>query len=437
MPTPTDEEARLLEWLTPRWWEKNATAQPVKDTRIVASRMTRAGVEADLKILGGGATTRQKLESSVDFLRVLLDVEDDQPLVVLPNGRASQVRIAIRTRRVTEEMDMLWHPGRHGLGVDSVTGDVVDIPFQKQFQVSGAKGSGKSWAMRPLMARAVLLPEISPVFADPKIVEGVFWDGLMPVYFPGQFDEMLDLAVEDMDRRATLMRREKSSVWRPEFGPYRIYIVDEGREMLSQLGRLDQLNSRALRLRRKEEEGEVELSPEDEENLGKLIKISSMGRAWGVFLWWATQYPIVSGKAPGIDTNIDANADYRFSLRVSKPRHADVALGDDADYGPHLLTADDRNRGYGYLGGYGPSLIQTWQVTDEMIGLLAYPDHGRGRWPRDVALRALRAHPDRLWTPELLATHTGCGTVQARRFLRSFSLEGIGRLDGEIFRLAV
>lgn len=432
MLTETDEELRLLDQLTPEWWAVHG----LKDVLITGSVMTQAGVLADLEL--SGEMTREKLEDKRDRLRLILDVEDDHPLVVLPGGRARRAKLAVRTRRVTEEMDMLWHPGRQGIGADSVTGQTVDVPFTSQLQVSGAKGSGKSWAMRPLMARAVLMPEISPVFADPKIVEGTFWEGLMPVYFPGQFDEMLDMAVDDMATRADLMRSKRSTVWRPEFGPYKVYIIDEGREFLGNLRRIDQFNQKMARMKKKgaEEESEVELTPDEGECLDKVIKISSMGRAWGVFLWWATQYPIVSGKAPGIDTNIDANADWRFSLRVSKPGHATVALGDDADYGPHLLTAHPRNRGFGYLGGYGPSLIQTWTVTDEMIGLLAHPDHGRGQFPRDVALRTLGGQREALWTPSLLASHTGCGTKQAERFLRSFSHEGLVISEGDHFRLA-
>lgn len=432
MLTETEEERRLLDQLTAEWWAVHG----LKDVLITGSVMTQAGVLADLEL--SGEMTREKLEDKRDRLRLILDVEDDHPLVILPGGRARRAKLAVRTRRVTEEMDMLWHPGRRGIGADSVTGQTVDVPFTSQLQVSGAKGSGKSWAMRPLMARAVLMPEISPVFADPKIVEGTFWEGVMPVYFPGQFEEMLDHAVDDMATRADLMRRERSTVWRPEFGPYKVYIVDEGREFLGNLRRIDQVNQKLSRMKKKgaEEEQEAELSPDEGECLDKVIKISSMGRAWGVFLWWATQYPIVSGKSPGIDTNIDANADWRFSLRVSKPGHATVALGDDADYGPHLLTADPRNRGFGYLGGYGPSLIQTWTVTDEMIGLLAYPDHGRGKYPRDVALNALSGQREALWTPGLLASHTGCGTKQAERFLRSFSREGLVTAEGDRFRLA-
>lgn len=432
---PTEEERRLLDCFTNTWWQKNARTSPVRDMSIAGARMTRAGVEADFRITGN--TTRQKLADSADYLRVLLNIEDDHPLTVLPGGRAQQVKIAVRTRRVTDEMDMLWHPGRTGLGVDSVTGDVVDIPFTSQFQVSGAKGSGKSWALRPLMAQAVLSPAISPVFADPKFVEGGRWEGHMPVYYPERFGDMLDEATEDMDRRATLMRKEdNATVWRPEFGPYKVYIVDEGRETLSRIRRLDEHLKEVKRIRRRSEEAESELSPDEIEYMDKLIRLSSMGRAWGVFLWWATQYPIVSTKNNGIDTNVDANADFRFSLRVSKPAHAVVALGDDADYGPHLLTAEKHNRGFGYLGGYGPSLIQTWTVPDQMIPLLSYPDHGRGRYPRDVALKALKTQPDALWTPSLLASHTGCDADQATRFLRSFSHEGLMRMEGDAFRLA-
>src|SRR5690606_7000978 len=115
--TPTDEEERLLEQLTPEWW----TANGMKDVLITRSEMTR-----------------EKLEDKRDRLRLILDVEDDHPLVILPGGRARRAKLAVRTRRVTEEMDMLWHPGRRGLGADSVTGETVDIPFTSQLQVSGA-----------------------------------------------------------------------------------------------------------------------------------------------------------------------------------------------------------------------------------------------------------------------------------------------------------
>ena len=432
MLTPTEEEERLLEVLSPAWWSANAPRE-MREVSVLESHMTTAGVVAYLRL--SGATTRLKLEDATDRLRLILDVEDDHPLIVLPGGRAKDVRLAIRTRRVTDEMDMLWHPGRTGIGADSVTGETVEIPFTSQLQVSGTKGSGKSWAMRPLMMKAVMMPEISPVFADPKIVEGTFWQGLMPVYFPGDFDSMLDAATDDMAERAETMRKNKSTVWRPEFGPYKIYIVDEGREFLGNLRRIDQVN-KAARSRRKSDEGDADLSPDECECLDKLIRISSMGRAWGVFLWWATQYPIVSTKSPGIDTNIDANADYRFSLRVSKPMHATVALGEDADYGPHLLTADPKNRGFGYLGGYGPSLIQTWSVPDDMIGMLAHPDRGVGKYPRDVALKALHGQPGTLWTPELLTSHIGCGQGQALRFLQTFSREGLISSNGDDFWVA-
>lgn len=429
MLTLTSEEKRLLKCLTDDWWSKHG----LKGVRVVRSTMTNAGVVADIELIG---LSREKLENSLDQVRLILDAEDDHPVVILSGGRARRARIAVRSRRVTEEMDMLWHPGRKGLGVDSVTGKTVDIPFTSQLQVSGAKGSGKSWAMRPLMAKAVLMPEISPVFADPKIVEGTIWQGLMPVHFPDTFEDMLDEAEKDMEDRAETMRKEKSSVWRPEFGPYKLYIVDEGREMLGTVNRIDTMNKKIQAMRsRGGDEGAPDLSPKERDCLGKLLMISSMGRAWGVFLWWATQYPIVSTKNPGIDTNIDANCDYRFSLRVSKPAHAAVSLGEDADYGPHLLTADPRNRGFGYLGGHGPSLIQTWTVTDEMLGLLSHPDNGRGKYPRDVALNALRKQPDALWTPSLLTSHTGCGTTQAARFLRSFTDEGLMESRGDAFRL--
>jgi hypothetical protein len=427
----TEEERRLLDCMTPEWWAAHPSAQ-LRDVSILEATMTRSGVEATLKV--SGSMNREKLEGLTELLRVFFNVKDEHPLVVLPGGRATLAKLAIRTRRITEEMDMLWHPDRVGIGVDSVSGAVVDIPLLSQIQVAGAKGSGKSWAFRPLMASAAIDPTFEMMFMDPKVVEGARWKGIVPTFYPGEFDDALDDVVTDMFRRRDLMQRESATVWRPEFGPYRIVVVDEGREMLSELKLTERMRGKRSRGQNFEE------ALEDDDGGGgllKLIRISSMGRAWGVFLWWATQYPMVSGSNPGVDTNIDANTDYRFSLRVGKRKHAEVSLGDDADYGPHLLTAEDRNRGTGFLGGYGPSLIQTWTVTDQMVDLLARPNHGRGFYPRDVALATLHRQPGAVWNAELFASQTGSGVNQATRFLWSFAHEGLMTRDGDAFRLAV
>src|SRR5690606_39780374 len=131
-----------------------------------------------------------------------------------------------------------------GIGVDSVTGSVVNLPLNSQIQVAGAKGSGKSWAFRPLMASLVTSPHHEMVFMDPKVVEGGTWKGVVPTYFPGEFADALEEGVEDMYARRDLMQREGATVWRPEFGPYRIYMVDEGREFLRSEEHTSELQSR-------------------------------------------------------------------------------------------------------------------------------------------------------------------------------------------------
>jgi MarR family protein len=55
----------------------------------------------------------------------------------------------------------------------------------------------------------------------------------------------------------------------------------------------------------------------------------------------------------------------RIALRVKNETHARVALDDDADYGPHLIPRD--KRGHLFLGGYGPSLIRSWTMTDPQV----------------------------------------------------------------------
>ena len=421
---PTTEERRLLSILNDGWWQQNAPARGIKDTRISDGKLTEAGITSVIEL--PGKTTPETLKREVPLLRTMLRVKDDDLLVIAPGGDASRVQLAVRTRRVTDTFDMHWHPGVTSLGVDTVTGKEVHLPLHSQIQISGAKGSGKSWAMRPLMAAAYCSPLYEMVYIDPKMVEGVIWKNLIRTAIGSdEIPETLDWVDEEMVRRSHLMAARNATVWDPEtMGPYLIVIVDEGRDTLSTLRLQEKQYAKLARMASKEEGVEdLDLTP----GMLKLIRASSMGRAWGVFVWWATQYPIVSGANPGIDTNIDANADWRFSLRVAKEQHARVALDADADYGPHLIPATHANRGHGYLGGHGPNLIRTWTVTDAMVRSLKdrpmipssaplVPGKDIAAYtPMDAARLALRQGG--AWTSFRLAKATGCGTSEAKLLL--------------------
>jgi S-DNA-T family DNA segregation ATPase FtsK/SpoIIIE len=431
MLVPTDEEQRLLDLLRDTdWWDRQCGRRRIVDTKLASAELTESGVVAELTLDGQWAL--EDLEKKHAVLRTMLDVYDHDLTDLTPGGRAAKVLFSVRTRYITDELDMLWHPDITTLGRDTVTGEEVDVPRHERLLVGGTSGSGKSWSTRSLMARAVVHPdERLAGFLDGKGEESTIWRGVCPTFVSDEsIVEGIESAWEEMDRRRVILEKEHLGMWTPELGPRLLYVIDEGQVVLSAVENHDK-----ARNRRKFQDADEALDGPEKSVMQKLRELSSQGRTREVIIMWMTQNPLVSGDGKGITSEIRANFDYRFCLRVNGSENTTVVLGNGSGVEPHKLPRGKRFRGYGYLNTHNRNLIHTWTVTNEMVPLLAYPDHGRGRWPRDVALKALQSQPGALWTPDLLTSHTGCGRVQADRFLRSFSREGLLHAEGDRFRL--
>jgi S-DNA-T family DNA segregation ATPase FtsK/SpoIIIE len=421
----TEEELRLLGLLTPDEWATKAPKRNIRNVTLNKAELTESGVVATLLLEGADAL--EDLERKHRSIRVMLDVLDEHLTDLAPGGRASKVLFAVRTRYITDELDMLWHPDITTLGRDTVTGEEVDIPRNERLLVGGASGSGKSWSTRALMARAVVHPdEKLACFIDGKGEEATVWRGVCPCAV--EHEEIIDAIEEahaEMLRRRDLLAAENLSVWNASLGPRLLYVIDEGQAVLQAVELEDKI--------RKSRRGDEDYEP-DKTVMQKLVELSSQGRSRDVILMWMTQNPLRSGSDRGITSAIRANFDYGLCLRVNTPENTETVLNAGSGVEPHNLPKGTRFRGHAYLNVHGRNLLRTWTVTDDMVRLLGYPNHGRGMWPRDVALKTLHGQPDALWTPDLLASHTGCGRVQANRFLRTFSREGLMVADGDKFR---
>lgn len=432
---PTDEELRLLDLLQPAWWEVESRKRGFRGVSLVNAALTESGVVATLGL--NDRDTLTELERGHQKLRVMLDVLDADLSDLSPSGRSSRVLYAIRTRYVTDELDMFWHPGITTLGRDTVTGEEVDVPRNERILVGGASGSGKSWSTRSLMARAVVHPdEELDWFIDGKGEEATVWRGICRCAVAHEeIIEAIESAHAKMEERAALMAKKGLSKWDFQLGPRKLIVIDEGYSVLCAVIEEDKRRGKAP----KNQDGEEYTFQEgpDKSVMQKLTELSSQGRSREVILMWMTQNPLRTGDDRGITSGIRSNFDYSFCLRVNTSQNTTTVLGDGSGVEPHTLPRGTRFRGHGYLNVHGRNLIRTWTVTDDMVRLLAYPKNGVGQFPRDVALRALRSQPDGFWTPEILASWTGCGTQQATGFLRSFARDGIVKPDGEHFRLVV
>ncbi|MFE0472430.1 hypothetical protein ACFW2V_12520 [Streptomyces sp. NPDC058947] len=428
---PTDEEQRLLDLLTADYWDKESERRGLRGVKLHSSKLTESGVVATLELTGRDGL--KELRQKHSTVRVMLDVLDNDLTDLTPGGRASKVLFSVRTRYITDELDMLWHPGITTLGRDTVTGEEVDVPRDQRLLVGGSSGSGKSWSTRALMARAVVHPdEELGHFIDGKGEESIWWRKVCKCAIT--HEEIIDAIEYEyavMEERAARMQKEGTGVWNFEWGPRRLVVIDEGYSVLCAVIEEDKRRGKVP----KGEDDYVFTEGPNKSLMQKLTELSSQGRTREVILMWMTQNPLRSGDDRGITSAIRTNFDYSFCLRVNTQENTETVLGKGAGVEPHNLPRGNRFRGYGYLNTHGPNLLRTWTVTNEMIPLLAYPDHGRGRWPRDVALKTLGSQPGVLWTADLLASHTGCGRVQAGCFLRSFSREGLVSAEGERYRL--
>lgn len=429
----TEEELRLLGLLTPEHWNPNATKRGLREVNLVEAELTRSGVVATLSL--DGRDSIDELRKRHRNIRAMLDVLDTDLSDLAPSGRSSKVLYSVRTRYVTDELDMYWHPGITTLGRDTVTGLEVNIPPHERLLVGGASGSGKSWSTRALMARAVVHPdEELGAFIDGKGEEATVWRGVCRCAVTHEeIIEIIESEYARMEERAALMAKNGLSKWSFTLGPRRLIVIDEGYSVLCAV--IDEDKRRGKAPKNEGDEYDFTEGP-DKPVMQKLTELSSQGRSREIILMWMTQNPLRSGDDRGVTTGIRTNFDYGFCLRVNTRQNTETVLNEGSGVEPHKLPRENKFRGHGYLNVHGANLIRTWTVTDDMVGLLAYPDFGRGLYPRDVALRSLKAQPEAVWTPRLLASWTGCGEVQAKCFLLSFVSEGLMTADGEAFRLA-
>ncbi|RZU29474.1 S-DNA-T family DNA segregation ATPase FtsK/SpoIIIE [Streptomyces sp. BK022] len=350
----TVEERQLMERLDPSYWVEHAPDRGLSGTVTTPPAMEPGGIRCEIRL--DGTWTVKTLADKADSIRALLGARTALRIRITSASRGGWAALTLATRSAAAGVSSLWTPDRipadplaMSLGLDTETGDEVLIPFDERLLVSGASGTGKSWSFRPLMATAHLRGDL--LLIDGKGEEATVWEHACRVAV--ESDEItagVDDAHAEMTRRKADMKQRGISVWD---GRQLTVVVDEGQVILA-------------------------LISKDKERLQRLIELSSLGRSRGVVLWWATQYPLTDGGAPGVHKLIAPNLLTRFSLRVAGTTQAQVALDDCAHYAPHQIPEGREYRGHGYLKGYGPRMLRTWTLDDAGV----------------------RKLPKSIWTPE-------------------------------------
>lgn len=348
------EERQLMERLDPAYWVEHASDRGLSGTVTTPPAMEPGGIRCEIRL--DGTWTVKTLADKADSIRALLGARTALRIRITSASRGGWAALTLATRSAAAGVSSLWTPDRipgeplsMSLGLDTETGDEVLIPFDERLLVSGASGTGKSWSFRPLMATAHLRGDL--LLIDGKGEEATVWEHSCRVAVESdEITDAVDDAHAEMTRRKADMKQRGISVWD---GRQLTVVVDEGQVILA-------------------------LISKDKDRLQRLIELSSLGRSRGVVLWWATQYPLTDGGAPGVHKLIAPNLLTRFSLRVAGTTQAQVALDDCAHYAPHQIPEGREYRGHGYLKGYGPRMLRTWTLDDAGV----------------------RKLPKSIWTPE-------------------------------------
>ncbi len=358
--------------------------------------MEPGGIRCEIRL--DGTWTVKTLADKADSVRALLGARTALRIRITSASRGGWAVLTLATRSAAAGVSSLWTPDHipsdpltMSLGLDTETGDEVLIPFDERLLVSGASGTGKSWSFRPLIATAHLRGDA--VLIDGKGEEANVWEPVLRVAVEsGEITGAVDDAHAEMTRRKVDMKKRGISVWD---GRQLTVVIDEGQVILA-------------------------LIMKDKERLQRLIELSSLGRSRGVVLWWATQYPLTDGGAPGVHKLIAPNLLTRFSLRVAGTTQAQVALDDCAHYAPHQIPDGREYRGHGYLKGYGPRMLRTWTLDD--AGVRALPksiwtpaQSTGGQSPRPLHLVKETAAPSAAATNRdkvLVAVQSGARTAK-------------------------
>ncbi|MET8582575.1 ATP-binding protein [Streptomyces collinus] len=341
------EERQLMERLDPSYWVEHAPDRGLSGTVTTPPAVEPGGIRCEIRL--DGTWTVKTLADKADSIRALLGARTALRIRITASSRGGWAVLTLATRSAAAGVSSLWTPDRipadplaMSLGLDTETGDEVLIPFDERLLVSGASGTGKSWSFRPLMATAHLRGDL--LLIDGKGEEANIWEPVCRVAVEqDEITDTVDQAHAEMTRRKVDMKQRGISVWD---GRQLTVVVDEGQVILA-------------------------LISKDKDRLQRLIELSSLGRSRGVVLWWATQYPLTDGSAPGVHKLIAPNLLTRFSLRVAGTTQAQVALDDCAHYAPHQIPDGREYRGHGYLKGYGPRMLRTWTLDD--AGVRALP----------------------------------------------------------------
>lgn len=348
---PLPEESAIVHRLAT--WVAHAAERKLQDVLPGVPVIDASGLLIPIGF--AGTWTPGRLDEQVDQVRALLAVPDKVRTQVKPGGTADRALLRVRTR--TRALDLTWSPERKGLGLDADTAEVVNVRTDTRLLVAGTSGSGKSVALRVLMADALAKPHAALVMLDLKRAEGALWRHTARVECePEGIRGVIDELIEEMKEREIILERRGIDLWEPtDERPNITVAVDEGAELMAEVP----------------------------ESMSDLRSLARRARAAGIRLWWATQKPTMTGSGPGIDSQIAGQLTTQVCLAVAGSKESRVVLGEDATgKGWHAENLEMGGWALVRVQGEGrdPNPVRVWFMEKEHVKALP----SRKPWRREL-----------------------------------------------------
>lgn len=318
-------------------------------TKLIAVRETALGHAIQLELQTPNSVVRVGMmadQLAVAFgiarVRVLADPKHAHHVTVMLDQRLSIGSVPYEQEN--NPIGLPLNPLRSiPIGLND-SGDLVASSFYGQsVLIGGNPGSGKSVAMRVILAGLAASRNVCLVGIDPKHAELSMWRPRFNRLVLGNEVEptvtLLNELLTEVQRRAEYLATTDTATLRPTAAnPWIVLVIDEWAE----LGAAGDLKQRAL------------LN-------GLLRRYLSLGRAVGCTALLVTQRPTNDS----IDVGTRALTTHRFALKCGDRHQAEAILGVGAFTLDQLLSAVP-GRALWSDGGQS-SVVQFFNVTDEVL----------------------------------------------------------------------
>lgn len=306
---------RLAARLQPQRW--NAMVEQRKLPGLRRRKVTRTKVGLDIRMTLSGALTAHEVSARVRQLEAGLGLRTDSARV-RPTGRADRLVLQVRLRNPLSG-GVRWTAPSGPVRLSdpmplSVTpfGDTVSLGLKNRIGVFGASGSGKSCVQRLIGAHVIAAVDADLEIWDLKFgTESQHYHGkAFRVTTAAQALDRVDWYLgSEFPRRAALMEQWGVSGWKesPEH-PARVLVVDEGNGIIRGFTAKQQ---------------------------ARFFQMAEQGRALGVYLVWATQFP----KAVNLPTELRSQLNTLVCLKLERASESQLVFEDGAKNGwtPHRL----------------------------------------------------------------------------------------------------